>query len=37
MTRTAKAGTAGQRLAVFAVDQDAGLAALGEAWAGPGR
>ena len=33
MTGTAKAGTAGQRRAVFAVDEDAALAALEEAWA----
>jgi hypothetical protein len=32
MTGTAKAGTAGQRRAVFAVDEDAALAAL-EKWA----
>ena len=36
MTGTAKVGTAGQRRAVFAVDQDAVLAALGEAWADGG-
>jgi len=36
MTGTAKAGTAGQRRTVFAVDQDAVLAALGEAWADGG-
>jgi hypothetical protein len=35
MTGTAKAGTAGQR-AVFAVDEDAVLAALEEAWADGG-
>jgi hypothetical protein len=33
MTGTAKAGTAGQRRAVFAVDEDSALAALEEAWA----
>ena len=33
MTGTAKAGTAGQRRAVFAVDEDAALAALEQAWA----
>ena len=33
MTGTAKAGTAGQRRAVFAVDEDAALAALEEKWA----
>ena len=33
MTGTAKAGTAGQRRAVFAVDEDAALAALEETWA----
>jgi len=33
MTGTAKAGTAGQRRAVFAVDQDAALAALEDTWA----
>jgi len=32
MTGTAKVGTAGQRRAVFAVDEDAALAALEEAW-----
>ena len=32
MTGTAKAGAAGQRRAVFAVDEDAALAALDEAW-----
>ena len=36
MTGTAKAGTAGQRRAVFAVDEDAALAALGVAWADGG-
>ena len=36
MTGTAKAGTAGQRRAVFAVDEEAALAALEEAWAGGG-
>ena len=36
MTGTAKAGTAGQRRAVFAVDEDAALAALEEAWADGG-
>ena len=36
MTGTAKAGTAGQRRAVFAVDEDAALAALAEAWADGG-
>jgi hypothetical protein len=36
MTGTAKVGTAGQRRAVFAVDQDAALAALEEAWADGG-
>ena len=36
MTGTAKAGTAGQRRAVFAVDEDAALAALDEAWADGG-
>ena len=36
MTRTAKAGTAGQRRAVFAVDEDAALAALEQAWADGG-
>jgi hypothetical protein len=34
MTGTAKVGTAGQRRAVFAVDEDAALAALEEAWSG---
>jgi len=33
MTGTAKADTAGQRRAVFAVDEDAALSALEEAWA----
>jgi hypothetical protein len=33
MTGTAKADTAGQRGAVFVVDEDAALAALEEAWA----
>jgi len=33
MTGTAKAGTAGQRRAVFAVDEDAAPVALEEAWA----
>ena len=33
MTGTAKAAAAGQRRAVFAVDEDAALAALDEAWA----
>ena len=33
MTGTAKADTAGQRRAAFAVDEDAALAALEEAWA----
>ena len=33
MTGTAKAGTAGQRRAVFTVDEDAPLGALEEAWA----
>jgi len=36
MTGTPKVGTAGQRRAVFAVDQDAALAALEEAWADGG-
>ena len=36
MTGTAKAGTAGQRHAVFAADQDAVLAALGEVRADSG-
>ena len=36
MTGTAKAGTAGQQRAVFAVDEDAALAALEEAWADGG-
>ena len=36
MTGTAKAGTAGQRRAVFAVDEEAALAALEEAWADGG-
>ena len=36
MTGAAKADTAGQRRAVFAVDQDAALAALEEAWADGG-
>ncbi len=33
MAGTAKANTAGQRRAVFAVDEDAALAALEETWA----
>jgi len=33
MTGTAKAGPAGQRRAVLAVDEDAALAALEQAWA----
>jgi len=33
MTGTAKAGTAGQRRAVFTVDEDAALAELEQAWA----
>jgi hypothetical protein len=33
MTGTAKAGAAWQRRAVFAIDEDAALAALEEAWA----
>ena len=33
MTGTAKAGPAGQRRAVLAVDEDAALAALEETWA----
>jgi hypothetical protein len=36
MSGTAKVGTAGQRRAVFAIDQDAAQAALGEAWADGG-
>ena len=36
MTGTAKADTAGQRRAVFAVDEDAALAELEEAWADGG-
>lgn len=36
MTGTAKAGTAGQRHAVFAVDKDAALAELEAAWADGG-
>jgi hypothetical protein len=36
MPGTAKAGTAGQRRAVFAVDEDAALAALEQAWADGG-
>ena len=36
MTGTAKVGTAGQRRAVFAVDEDAALAALEQAWADGG-
>jgi hypothetical protein len=36
MTGTARAGTAGQRRAVFAVDEDAALAALEQAWADGG-
>ena len=36
MTGTVKVGIAGQRRAVFAVDQDAALAALEEAWADGG-
>jgi hypothetical protein len=36
MTGTAKADTARQRRAVFAVDEDAALAALEEAWADGG-
>jgi hypothetical protein len=36
MTGTAKAGAAGQRRAVFAVDEEASLAALEEAWADGG-
>ena len=36
MTGTAKAGTAGQRRAVFTVDEDAALAALEQAWADGG-
>ena len=36
MTGTTKAGAAGQRRAVFAVDEDAALAALDEAWADGG-
>jgi hypothetical protein len=33
MTGTAEAGAAGQRRTVFAVDEDAALAARAEAWA----
>jgi hypothetical protein len=36
MTGTAKADTAGQRRAVFAVDEDAALAELALAWADGG-
>ena len=36
MTGTAKAGTAGQRRAVFTVGEDAALAALEQAWADGG-
>jgi len=36
MTGTAKAAAAGQRRAVFAVDEEAALAALEEAWADGG-
>jgi hypothetical protein len=36
MTGTARAGAAGQRRAVFAVDEEAALAALEEAWADGG-
>ena len=36
MTGTAKAGAAGQRRAVFAVDEETALAALEEAWADGG-
>jgi hypothetical protein len=36
MTGTAKAAAAGRRRAVFAVDEDAALAALEEAWADGG-
>ena len=36
MTGTVKVGIAGQRRAVFAVDQDVALAALEEAWADGG-
>jgi hypothetical protein len=36
MTGTAKVGTAGQSCAVFAIDEDGGLAALEEAWADGG-
>ncbi len=36
MTGTAKSGAAGQRRAVFAVDEDAALAALEETWADGG-
>ncbi len=36
MTGTAKAGTAGQRRAVFAVDEDAALTELELAWADGG-
>ena len=36
MTGTARVGVAGQRRAVFAVDEDAALAALGETWADGG-
>ena len=37
MTGTAKAAVARQRRAVFAVDEDAALAALEEAWADGGH
>ena len=36
MTGTAKAAAAGRRRAVFAVDEDAALAALEQAWADGG-
>ena len=36
MTGTAKAGTTRQRRTVFALDEDAALAALAEAWADGG-
>jgi hypothetical protein len=36
MSGTAKVGTVGQRRAVFAIDQDAVLAELEEAWADGG-
>ena len=36
MTGTVKADTAGQRRAVFAVDEDAALAALEQVWADGG-